>query len=116
MRRKKGFSLIELLIAVAIILIVAAIAIPNLLRSKTAANEASQRPPDPDCHQQHLFRDRHSGFAGIDRHQHILPGPDQNIAEGSHRNRHDRQAHGMRPVRRHRDVTAIRYARIDLLF
>src|SRR5271169_5734917 len=37
----KGFSLIELLIVVAIILIIAAIAIPNLLRSKIAANEAS---------------------------------------------------------------------------
>ena len=37
----KGFSLIELLIVVAIILIIAAIAIPNLLRSKIAANQAS---------------------------------------------------------------------------
>ena len=40
-RREKGFTLIELLIVVAIILIIAAIAIPNLLRSKMAANEAS---------------------------------------------------------------------------
>ena len=37
----KGFSLIELLIVVAIILIIAAIAIPNLLRARMAANESS---------------------------------------------------------------------------
>ena len=41
MRNAKGFSLIELLIVVAIILTIAAIAIPSLLRSRIAANEAS---------------------------------------------------------------------------
>src|SRR5213594_1359268 len=40
-KKSKGFSLIELLIVVAIILIIAAIAIPNLLRARMAANESS---------------------------------------------------------------------------
>lgn len=41
MKRQQGFSLIELLIVVAIILLIAAMAVPSYLRSKVAANESS---------------------------------------------------------------------------
>jgi prepilin-type N-terminal cleavage/methylation domain-containing protein len=40
-RAQRGFSILEVLIVVGIIIIVAAIAIPNLLRARVAANEAS---------------------------------------------------------------------------
>ncbi|MGA2990614.1 MAG: type II secretion system protein [Candidatus Korobacteraceae bacterium] len=41
MSKQKGFSLIELLIVVTVIMVISAIAVPNFLRSRLAANEAS---------------------------------------------------------------------------
>jgi prepilin-type N-terminal cleavage/methylation domain-containing protein len=41
MRRQKGFSLVELLLVVAVIMILAAIAVPNFMRARMAANESS---------------------------------------------------------------------------
>ena len=45
MKKSHGFSLLELLIVVAIILIIATIAIPSLLRSRQAANESGAGEP-----------------------------------------------------------------------
>ena len=41
MRSQKGFSLVELLLVVAVILILSAIAVPNFMRARMAANESS---------------------------------------------------------------------------
>jgi len=43
--KQKGFSLIELLIVTVIILVIAAVAIPNLMRSRMSANEPRPSPP-----------------------------------------------------------------------
>jgi prepilin-type N-terminal cleavage/methylation domain-containing protein len=67
MRKAGGFSLIELLIVVAIILVIAAIAIPNLLRSRMAANESAAATTLRNLHNaQALYSTEFAalGFAG----------------------------------------------------
>ena len=68
--REAGFTMVELLIVVAIILIIAAIAIPNLLRSKISANEAAAASTLKSIGTSNvLYASLYSqGFAGTLRH------------------------------------------------
>lgn len=67
-KKNKGFSLIELLIVVAIILIIAAIAIPNLIRARRSANESSATASMRTIGSgELLYRSTHGAFGTLDQ-------------------------------------------------
>ena len=69
MRKQKGFSLIELLIVGSIILIIAAIAIPNLMRARMAANDSSAAASERSI----VTADEGAITAGVVIHEELAP-------------------------------------------
>jgi type IV pilus assembly protein PilA len=72
-RKQSGFSLIELLIVVAVILIIAAIAIPNLLKAKQASNETGAAAN---------LKTMHTGLVGYSEQCHSVGFPATLVAAG----------------------------------